>query len=96
MRRLKHVIMINVGFDFSSFRQKWRACEWHKNVLLRKGEFLEQEGDLNILKELHLKMCELAESTDVYTVKWLKNKLKEKYEEHIFFAEIKGSANVVF
>ena len=41
-------------------------------------------------------MCELAESTDVYTVKWLKNKLKEKYEEHTFFAEIKGSANVVF
>ena len=57
---------------------------------------MEQEGDLNKLKELHLKMCELAESTDVYTVKWLKNKLKEKYEEHIFFAEIKGSANVVF
>ena len=40
-------------------------------------------------------MRKLAVSTDVYTVKWLKNKLKEKYEEHIFFAEIKGRANVV-
>ena len=40
-------------------------------------------------------MCKLAESTDVYTVKWLKNKLKEKYGEHIFFAKIKGRANVV-
>ena len=39
-------------------------------------------------------MCKLAESTDVYTVKWLKNKLKEKYGKHIFFAEIKGRANV--
>ena len=29
-------------------------------------EFLEQEGDLHTLKEYHLKMCELAESTDVY------------------------------
>ena len=33
-------------------------------------------------------MCELAE--------WFKNRLKEKYEEHVFFAEIKGRANVVF
>ena len=47
------------------------------------------------LKELHLKICELAESTNVYTFKWLKNKLKEKYREHIFFAKIKGRANVV-
>ena len=37
----------------------------------------------------------LAESTNVYTFKWLKNKLKENYREHIFFAEIKGRANVV-
>ena len=40
-------------------------------------------------------MSELAESTEVYAVKWLKNKLKEKYGEHIFFAEIEGHANVV-
>ena len=40
-------------------------------------------------------MCELAEFTDVYTVKWLKNKQKEKYEEHVFFAETKGCANTV-
>ena len=31
-------------------------------------EFLDQERDLYILKELHLKTCELGESTDVYTV----------------------------
>ena len=34
-------------------------------------------------------MCELAESTDIYAVKWLKNKLKEKYGEHIFLPKLK-------
>ena len=55
-------------------------------------KFLEQEGDLYTLKELDLKMCELAEPTDVYTVQWLKNKLKNGKD--IFFAEIKGYVNV--
>ena len=55
-------------------------------------EFLEQNGDLYTLKEPHLKMCELAEPTDVYTVQWLKNKLKNG--KHIFFGEIKDRPNV--
>ena len=57
-------------------------------------EFLEKEGDLYTLKELYLKKCELSESVDIYTVKWLKNKLKEKYWNR-FFAQIKGPADVV-
>ena len=44
--------------------------------------FLEQKGDLYTLKELHLKMFELAESTYLYTVQWLKNKLNKKYGKH--------------
>ena len=55
--------------------------------------FLIQNGDLYTLKELHLRMCELAEPTDVYTVQWLKNKLKNG--KHIFFGEIKDRPNVV-
>ena len=41
-------------------------------------------------------MCELAESTDVYTVKWLQNKLKEKYEEHIFLLKLKAALMLCF
>ena len=33
-------------------------------------------------------MCELAESTDAFTFKCLKNKLKEKYREQIFFQRL--------
>ena len=54
-------------------------------------EFLEQEGDFYTLKELHLKTCELVEFIDVYIVKWFKNKLKEKYGEHIFLPKLKAA-----
>ena len=33
-------------------------------------------------------MCELTESTDAFTFKRLKNKLKEKYREHIFLQRL--------
>ena len=41
-------------------------------------------------------MCELADSTDVYTVKWLKNKLKEKYGEHTFLPKLKTALMLCF
>ena len=57
-----------------------RTCYFEKVC-----ESLEQEWDLYTLKELHLIMCELAGSTNIYIFKWLKNKLKQKYREQIFF-----------
>ena len=50
-------------------------------------EFLEQEVDLYTLKEIHLKMCDLAGSTNVCTAKWLKNKRNIN-----LFDKIKGFA----
>ena len=51
---------------------------------------------LTYIKRASLKNVRVSRIYDVYKVKWFKNRLKEKYEEHVFFAEIKGRANVVF
>ena len=40
-------------------------------------------------------MVELADSATVYTTKWLKRKIIEKYDQHAFFAEMKGGSDVV-
>ena len=62
-----------------------QVCEW-----------LEKEGDLKSVQEIHPKMVEMAASIDkVYTKNWLKQKLKDKYQNRIFFAEINGKHNVV-
>ena len=58
-------------------------------------KWLETEGELYSLLELHDKMKELANSDEVYTRKWLKTKLKNKYGEEIFFAELQGKTDVV-
>ena len=58
-------------------------------------ESLEKEAALYTLKELHVKVCELAESTDVIQFSGLKTKLKEIYEEVMFFGEIKSRTDVV-
>ena len=47
------------------------------------------------LKEIHEKMLALSENKDVYSQKWLRIKLKERYKDNIFFTEINGKANVV-
>ena len=92
--------MINVGFDF--FNQSVGAVSDKKERPANDTkiyyfetvcDFLKQEGDLHTLKELYLKICGLAESTDVYAAEWLKSRLKEKYGEHMFFTEIKVRAN---
>ena len=36
------------------------------------------------MTELHQKMIEMANSTTLYTTKWLKAKLIEKYKEHMY------------
>ena len=61
-------------------------------------EWLEAEGELCSLSEVHDKMTEIAklnESENVYSQKWLKTKLQQKYKEHIFFAEVNGKSNVI-
>ena len=55
-------------------------------------EWLESEcaAELYTLAELHSKMVELSDEVEVYTIKRLKQKLQEHYQEHIFFANVQG------
>ena len=67
------------------FEEKFNLlCEW-----------LESEMELYSLTEFHEKMKELSGSEDVYTTKWLKARLKNKCEDHIYFVEVNGKNNVV-
>ena len=58
-------------------------------------EWIETKAELYTVKELREKMKNITKRDDVYSCKWLKQKLKIKYEEHIFFAEIHGKSDVV-
>ena len=42
------------------------------------------------------KLKEISDNSEVYTVKRLKQKLQEHYQEFIFFAEVEGRGNVVY
>lgn len=57
--------------------------------------WLETEGELYSLAELHEKMKKLTNSENIYSCKWLKTKLIEKYTDSIFFTEVQGKPNVV-
>ena len=62
-----------------------QVCEW-----------LEKEGELRSLEEIYVEMVEVAGSAEkVYSKRWLKRKLKEKYQDHIFFSEINGKNDIV-
>ena len=50
---------------------------------------------LYTVKELNEKMIDLADFPTVYTTKWLKRKIIEKYDQNVFFAEMKGRSDVV-
>ena len=41
------------------------------------------------------KMVRFSESRETYSIKWLKEKLKDCYSDHLCFAEIKGRKNVL-
>ena len=59
-------------------------------------EWLESEGEIYSLAEIHQKMSDIAGSAEyISSQKWLKNKLQQKYKEHIFFVEALGKSNVV-
>ena len=52
-------------------------------------EWLETEGELYSLVELHDQMKEFPNSDEIYARKWLKTWLKNKYEEQIFLLNFK-------
>ena len=54
---------------------------------------MEGEAELCTSEELHNKQSELGRGTDVYTERRLKDKLKEHYGDHVFFATMVGSRN---
>ncbi|XP_065911780.1 uncharacterized protein [Dysidea avara] len=59
--------------------------------------WLESDADAELytLTELHAKMSEFSDGSDVYTLKWLKQKLHEHYEDFIFFADVEGRGTVL-
>ena len=58
-------------------------------------DWLEADGDLHSIGELHDRMKEIADSEDVYHRKYFKEKLQERYGPSLFFAEVEGRSDVV-
>ena len=56
--------------------------------------WLVNETELLTLDEIRAKMIEIS-NEKVYTVKRIKQKLRDRYRDNIFFAEISGRKNVV-
>ena len=56
---------------------------------------LETDAELYSLTELHSKMVEFSGGSDVYTLKRLKQKLHEHYEDFVFFAEVDGCGTIL-
>lgn len=56
---------------------------------------MEYEAELYTVNGLRSKMIEMAGSETIYSAKWLKTKLKDKYKDHIFFAELNRKSDVV-
>ena len=56
---------------------------------------VEADTKLYTVTELHIKMTEVANGEAVYSIKWLKTKLKEKYKDSLYFPEINGRSDVV-
>ena len=66
-----------------------------EDIFNKMCQWVEFQPELYALEELHTKMVELGGRVDVYTKKWMKKKLIEKYKDFIFFTEIDGKSNVV-
>ncbi len=96
---------------YSSFYSGWQKKEFelqesrgrhtdtqkmHAFNLLCDWLEIEGTGELYTLDELCEQMRKLTGKTlEVYSAKSLKQKLTDKYGEHVFFAEIQGRKNVV-
>ena len=58
--------------------------------------WLESETEIHTLSEIHNQMAEIAGSEDtIYSWKWLKTKIKEKYGDHVTFTEEGGKSSKV-
>lgn len=53
------------------------------------------DADLYTLSELHGKMTEFCGGSDVYTIKRLKQKWQDRYQDFVFFADVEERSNVV-
>ena len=58
-------------------------------------EWLEGEAELYSLSEIFDKMIDISNGGNVYGKKWLKQKLKLRYKDNIFFSEIDGKSGVI-
>ena len=56
---------------------------------------MEDYAELYSHGELHDKMQELSGSDNSYTPKLLKQKLLDRYGDHIYFSEVEGTTNVL-
>ena len=71
--------------DQKSLKYFHLVCEW-----------LESEAEIYSISEIHKKMSDIAGSGEnIYSQKWLKAKLQQKYKDHIFFVEALGKSDVV-
>ena len=60
--------------------------------------YIEPETEVHSLQELQAKMIEIVGGENeykVYSTKWLKTKLQQKYGDHVFYSEVNGKSNVV-
>ena len=88
--------------NWPSFKTKNKptGCPVDENML-QSFEMLciwlevEADAELYTVTKLHKKMTDLANVETVYSTKWLKTKLKEKYKDSLYFAEINGRSDVV-
>ena len=56
---------------------------------------LEAGAEMYTLSELHAKMAEFSDGSEIYSIKRFKQKLQEHYGDSIFFAEVGGRDNVI-
>ena len=62
-----------------------RVCRW-----------LESEMVPVTTSELNAKMAELENSQEIYSMKYLKRKLEERYKDHIIISQTEGKPNLVY
>lgn len=61
-----------------------KMCNW-----------MESEAELYTVAELREKLKEIAQDDNVYQIKWIKEKLKIKYGDHISFSSLRGHSDIV-
>ena len=81
------VVVVGTGRPIDSARHSIfeKLCDWLEVA----------DEELYTLAELQDRMKEIGASDDVYSIKRLKRKLIEHYEDHILFSEISGKKNVI-